>query len=208
MSNWKDQAEEDAKDAVLHFEDEILEQLVDDDEASTEINDYSDSYHHESHIDKDYGFIEAAQLIGELDDYEESDTGLWEGQDMQKALSTCAAFTYGNAVYSEFRRLMGEINDHYDTELSGFDEEEHNVYEDGAFVIERLDQGSINWDQEEPPEFDTEEEAGMWAANRFLDESEDYHIVNGQLDEDATEEAVKAAKKALAQASFDHIARE
>jgi hypothetical protein len=114
MSNYYQAAKSDATDTVLNFQDEILDQLLSTGEASDDLyNDYpnGDSYHHESHVDKWYHLTEAAELLDELRDYEETDYGLWEGQAPRDAISTQAAFTYGNAVLSLWHDLIGEIND-------------------------------------------------------------------------------------------------
>ena len=47
---------------------------------------------------------EACEVLTQLDEYEETDSGLWEGLDMKEALSACAAYTYANAVYAEWRK--------------------------------------------------------------------------------------------------------
>src|SRR5271157_1560949 len=116
--NYRDLAESDAKSAVSNFRDEIVEMLLDDGKASDDLlNDdpNGDSYHHESHTDTYYNLQEAAAVLDQLDDFEETDSGLWQGQDMKTALGTCAAFTYANAVYSEWRGLIEEINDRAET---------------------------------------------------------------------------------------------
>lgn len=106
-------ARSDAADAVEHFEDEIVAQLVQHNKASDDMrNDYpgGDSYHHENYVDKMYSLIEAANLLDQLSNYEETDGGLWEGLEPREAVKAQAAFTYGNAVYSLWRELIEEIN--------------------------------------------------------------------------------------------------
>jgi hypothetical protein len=100
--------------------------IFEDGKASDDLlNDYGsgDSYHHESHVDKPYNFEEAAQLIGELSDYEETDTGLWQGMGMKEAVCACAAYTYGAAVYAMWRELIEDINDNLfsDCDLDAID---------------------------------------------------------------------------------------
>ena len=82
-TNYLREAADDAADTVRNFADEILEQLLDDGKASDDLlNDYpnGDAWHHESHVDKWYSMIDAATLIDQLDEFEETDSGLWEGQ--------------------------------------------------------------------------------------------------------------------------------
>lgn len=115
--SYLDDAKESAVDTVNNFEDEILERLVNDDDASDDLlNDYpnGDSYHHENHTDKYYSPTEAIALLEELDEYEETDRGLWEGvEDWRKIIGTIAAYTYSNAVHAQFRALIEEINGGY-----------------------------------------------------------------------------------------------
>ncbi len=113
MEQWRQEALGDAISSVEHFFDEIVQAIIDNSgDAPTDITDrqYSDSYHHESHIDKSYRLLEAAQLLEDLDEFEETDSGLWEGQMPRDAISTQAAYTYGNAVASMFSDIMGDIN--------------------------------------------------------------------------------------------------
>jgi len=125
MSDYQTQAEEDARETVSEYREDILEKLDDTGEASNDLlNDYGsgDAYHHESHIDKFYSLTDAAELIDELSYHEETDSGLWEGQQPKEAISTCAAYTYGNAVYSEWRDLITVINDDAEEIIDDYDE--------------------------------------------------------------------------------------
>jgi hypothetical protein len=124
-TNYLREAADDAADTVRNFADEILEQLLDDGEASDDLlNDYpnGDAWHHECHVDKDYSLIDAATLIDQLRDFEENDSGLWEGLEPRRAIAAQAAYTYGNAVYSEWRELIEKINSEASGIISDFDE--------------------------------------------------------------------------------------
>lgn len=104
-------ATSDAKDAVEHFIDEIIEELIGDGEAHKELHRYSDSYLDEN-LNQSYSLLEAAQILDDLSDYEETDSGLWEGSDdPQEAVKTQAIFTYRNAVTSYFEGEMDSVND-------------------------------------------------------------------------------------------------
>lgn len=110
--NYPAKAKEDARDAVEYFQDDIVKAIIENEgEVDTGILDWSESYHHETHIDKSYSLLEAATLLDQLDDFEETDSGIWEGQAPREAIITQAAFTYGNAVASEFDDLMKAINE-------------------------------------------------------------------------------------------------
>lgn len=113
-TNYAKEAEDDAKMMVVEFSDQIVEKLIDDGEASDDLNnDYSngDSYHHESHVDRSYTLLEAAKLLDQLSQFEETDRGLWEGQEPREAVVTQAAYTYGSAVYSEWTDFIKTINE-------------------------------------------------------------------------------------------------
>ena len=125
MSSYRDEARNDAKETISNFEEEILEQLHDKGEASDDLlNDYcnGDAWHHENHVDKSYRLTEAAELLDELSDCEETDSGLWEGLAPRDAISAQAAYTYGNAVYSEFQDLIREINSDAECIIEDYDE--------------------------------------------------------------------------------------
>lgn len=122
-TNYVKEAYDDAKQMIIEFSDEIVEKLIDDGEASDDLNnDYSngDSYHHESHVDKSYSLLEAARLLDQLSEFEETDSGLWEGQEPREAIATQAAYTYGAAVYSDWADLIREINDEAKDVLDDF----------------------------------------------------------------------------------------
>lgn len=119
IEDYRQNARKDAADAVENFLDEIAEQLVENGKASDDMNnDYpdGDAYHHENHVDKSYTFLEAAHLLDQLDQYEADDSGLWEGLAPKEAISTMAAYTYGNAVYDLWRRLIIRINEESEAE--------------------------------------------------------------------------------------------
>lgn len=108
------EAQADAQEMAREFIDQICEQLIDNGKASTDLfNDYpnGDAYHHESHVDRDYDLTEAAAILDEYSEDEETDSGLWEGCEPRRAISTQAAYTYGNAVYGRWQRIIEEIND-------------------------------------------------------------------------------------------------
>lgn len=122
--DYFESAKDDAKEAVANFQNEIVEQLIDKGEASDDlVNGYSggDRYHHETHVDRSYSLLEAAHLLDQLSEWEEGDTGLWEGQLPREAISTQAAYTYGNAVYGMFKDLIETVNDNAREALDSFE---------------------------------------------------------------------------------------
>ena len=126
MNDYRQKASDNAKETIQEFKDAILEKLEESGEASDDLlNDYGtgDAWHHESHIDKWYSLFDAAELIDQLSDHEETDSGLWEGQQPKDAIETCAAYTYGNAVYSDWNNLIEEINNEAETIIDDYDEQ-------------------------------------------------------------------------------------
>lgn len=102
---------DDAWECGRNFVDEMVDQFKESGEISADLNnDYTngDEYHHENHVDRDYDLTEAAQLLDELEEWEETDSGLWDGLEPRRAIAAQAAYTYGNAVYDLWRRHVVE----------------------------------------------------------------------------------------------------
>ena len=114
-TNYYQEAEDDAANLVLeYFMNEIVDQLIDSGEASADINndyDNGDNIFHETIVDRSYHLTDAAELLSQLYEYAEEDTGLWEGEtDVDRIAEIQAAYTYGNAVWDEFDTLIMNIN--------------------------------------------------------------------------------------------------
>ena len=168
MSNYLAAAESDAKETVGNYIDAIVDQLIDNGEASDDLNndyDNGDAWHHENHVDKWYNLREACEIICELDEFEETDSGLWQGQAMKEALATCAAFTYGNAVYHEWTELIREINEEAESIISDFDDKERDLTDE----IEQLDEDAGTADADEEPDIAEEYRREMEDKQTELD---------------------------------------
>lgn len=113
MGEYRKEAIEDAKEAARYFMNEIVEEILDENGTTDklEISDYSDSYHYETHIDKSYRLKDAAELLDDLHEFEETDSKLWQELSPKDAIEAMAAYTYGNAVASMFKDLMDHVND-------------------------------------------------------------------------------------------------
>jgi len=109
----------DAQDIISDYIEEIAKMLIDDGEASTDLyNDYSDMDSRISESD-DYWRRpeEAIETIDELSEFEEEDSGLWEGcRDHRKILSAIAHYTYTNTLYAEIESMIKSINDTLDSD--------------------------------------------------------------------------------------------
>ena len=110
----------DAQDIISNYIEEIAEMLISDGEASTDLyNDYAnmDSWISES---DDYwrNPEEAIKTIDELSEFEEDDSGLWEGcGNYREILSAIAHYTYINALYHEIESMVESINDTIDSDI-------------------------------------------------------------------------------------------
>jgi hypothetical protein len=114
-TNYRQEAKDDAANLVLeYFMDEIIDQIVDNGEASADINnDYAngDDIFHETIVDRSYHPTDAAELLSQLYRHAEEDTWLWNGEtDVDRIAEIQAAYTYGNAVWDEFDTLIMNIN--------------------------------------------------------------------------------------------------
>lgn len=160
--SYQNEAISDAKSTAEEFLDEILESFMDNSgEASDDLlNDYGngDAYHHESHVDKSYSLLEAAELLNELSDHEETDSGLWEGQKPQEAVCSQAAYTYGNAVMSYWKDLIDDINS--DDVLTGLMVDYEAIEQEVTDEIE--DAKAQAKDDYEPDDEDDEFDEDSW----------------------------------------------
>lgn len=107
-TNYRQEAEDDAANLVLeYFMDEIVDQIIDKGEASTDINnDYAngDGIFHETIVDRSYYLTDAAELLSQLYKHAVGET------DVDRIAEIQAAYTYGNAVCDEFDTLIMNIN--------------------------------------------------------------------------------------------------
>lgn len=111
---WMSKAIEDAEDLIKeYFIDEIVQAIVDGKEVSSDMyNDYDngDGIFHGVITDRYYHRSDVMDLLDELCEYEEDDSGIWEGLDWEGVIQAKAAYTYGNAVMSEWDRIIEYIN--------------------------------------------------------------------------------------------------
>lgn len=110
---------EDAQDIISDYIEEIAKMLIDDGKASTYLyNEYSDMDSRISESD-DYWRSpeEAIETIEELSEFEEEDSGLWDGYtNYRDILNIIAHYTYTNAIYHEIKSMIESINDTIDSD--------------------------------------------------------------------------------------------
>lgn len=113
--SWTDEARDAARDLAYHYLDEIVEQLRAAGSASDDLDNsgdypHGDSYVHDYIMERSYSFGEAGDLLDELAEFEEDDSGLWQGLGVREAVVACAAYTYANAVRHYWMSLVEDIN--------------------------------------------------------------------------------------------------
>jgi len=158
----------DAQDIISDYIEEIAKMLIDDGEASTDLyNDYNNMDANISESDS-YGHnpSDAIEIIDELSEFEDDDSGLWEGcRDYREILSTIAHYTYTNALYAEIESIIESINDTLDsdaiTEIEDqitkelLTEDDYQSMKEANIDIEDFDQVR-EWCEENIEEFTSE----------------------------------------------------
>jgi len=104
----------DAQDIISNYIEEIAEMLIDNGEASTDL--YNDYNYMDLRISESDDYWrrpeEAIETIDELSEFEEEDSGLWEGcSDYREILNAIAHYTYTNALYHKIESMIKSIND-------------------------------------------------------------------------------------------------
>lgn len=100
--------EDDIKKAILNGEDDIS-----DIECNESGYGYIRDFFHESVTDRSYSIEDAAWVIANCEE-EETDSGMWEGQEMHQAMQICAAFSYGNDVWMKVAEIYEEMFDNFE----------------------------------------------------------------------------------------------
>ncbi len=114
MTDYSAEVVSDAEEFFTEYHDEICESITDNfGNVSTDLyNDYDngDAFIHENYTDRFYSLTEAAEILSQLSEYVESDSGLWEAQEPKDAICTQAAFTYSSAVVDRIINILCDIN--------------------------------------------------------------------------------------------------
>lgn len=143
--------EEDIKDAIVSGEEEV-DEIVCDKTGRGEIRDYF----HEEVIDRGYSIEDAAFVIANCEE-EETDRGLWEGLEMDRAMQACAAYSYSNDVWAEVKSQYEGLSDEF--------EPSWKVVDVTGDVIK---------------EFDDEDTAQEWIDKNDENDMEGYEVTEGR----------------------------
>ena len=116
--DYEQSARDEAKDFIREFTDQITDMVIADEVSTDLFNDFpgGDSFIHETYTDRAYSLSEAAAVLDQLSEHEETDAGLWEDLDPRDAVATQAAYTYSAAAVQFIIDLLGEIGDALDAE--------------------------------------------------------------------------------------------
>lgn len=115
--DYDTEVDHEARDFLLDHEELIIQALKDD--ADWDYNDIDnlDSLWHETIVDRSYALDDAAYILENCEN-EETDSGIWDGQDAQGMMSARAAYSYSNDVwfrceemYNGIKERMQEIKD-------------------------------------------------------------------------------------------------
>ena len=155
MSN---QAHEDTKNVLMDEFDHVVDGLMADDDWS-EVHsaiDYNGGWH-EAIVDRDYSPREAIDVLEEYREYEETDSGLWQGAgSWDRILATIAAYTFSNACYAEANFIYTDLLDEYQW-LVGKDCDEDGI----SLPVD--DEG----DYLDPPWFEDRDAVYNWAQKQL-----------------------------------------
>lgn len=121
MPELRAEAEKLAKQAIAEFLDDLVEDVVERSgerpPESTRLRYWNDRYYSERLADRPWTVREAIDVVEEFPESVEDDNALWEGQDPSDALRIQAAYTFANAVESEFDGLMVRLNDEIEFQI-------------------------------------------------------------------------------------------
>jgi hypothetical protein len=137
--------EADIKDAIINGETDISEIVCD----KTGYCDIRDAFH-EAVVDRSYSIEDAAFVIANCEE-EETDTGIWEGQEMHQAMQACAAYSYGNDVWVEVERVYDEMVEEFEPSYIVVDADgnRHPGNPEKDFPEEEDAQNFIRWEVEQ-----------------------------------------------------------
>ncbi len=164
-------AERQAWDFIWEHEDDVRDDLIEG-VAGTEPDDYDRDWMRGDQYGGTPGLTEAAVMLDQLSDHEETDEGLWEGLPPREAIAAQAAWTYGNAVAHFVKANLEQVNSFFDSVTGGewadFPDgwRKHYVPLAWPYIANAYTGGVHNWD--------TDAEKAAWDPIRSAFEQEDH----------------------------------
>lgn len=135
MVDYRKEVESEAKDFIDNHEDDIKESIL---EGNTDIDDvkphgglYEDF---REECQPSYDLEDAAFVIKNCDN-EESDSGIWEGQEPEDAIISKAIYSFQNDVWEKIREIFEEMVSEYENQIADL-EDEHSETEESETVEE------------------------------------------------------------------------
>jgi len=111
--NLAEDVQQDAVDFIIQHDEDFKAALVNDDDFDRNSIDCLDSSFHEDIVDRSYTLEDAAHVVSNCEN-EETDTGLWDGQQPEDALRAKAAYCYGNDVWHRMDALFADLKEAYE----------------------------------------------------------------------------------------------
>lgn len=109
---WKAKARLAAREAALHFQKQIVDGILEDDEATVDLADYDEHYTTNLIAGMTPDRHTAVDLIWELSDWEPEDKSVWAKFKWADYLTAVATETYRLAVTCLFTELVGDLNEY------------------------------------------------------------------------------------------------
>ena len=198
--DYDTEVEKDAFDFLLEIEDDIKAAIIAEEDDVSEIQCDESGYgeirdaFHEQVTDRSYDIEDAAYVIANCSEAE-TDSGIWEGQDMQGAMQACAAYSYSNDVWAKVVEVYEGLYDEFEPSWIVVDStgEELETFTDEEAAQEYCD------DEENEEAFEVKEGRGnvdeLWQD--YKDENIESEIETGGSDELAVlRQWVRLSKKA------------
>src|SRR4030042_3569260 len=126
--DYQKDIEQEAKSFLSEHEEEFKQAIKENKEFDRNEIDDLDEWFHEEITDRAYTLKDAAYIISNCEN-EETDSGIWEGQDAKATLSSIAAYSFSNDVWLKCEEIYKEIKENFDTEKLEEKEEENEANE-------------------------------------------------------------------------------
>lgn len=134
--NYNADVEEDAVYFIIDNDESIKEAIIEESEFYDAMDDLDQAFH-ESIVDRAYTLQDAAYVIENCRN-RESDSGVWEGQDMEDAMQTCAAFSYGNDVREDIEGFYDELKIAFEDEYEAVQDARREEMQNDPIVIKHV----------------------------------------------------------------------
>lgn len=115
---WMDRASQEAKDIMKYYLDDIVDNMVTStclDLRDNQLDSKLNTHLNENYNYKEFTFQESCEILEELEDFEETDKGVFMAKnDMKQSFKKCAVYTYQNVVKDQIGELVTKINSDFD----------------------------------------------------------------------------------------------